>query len=384
MANYKGSVELISGITQANGQTFPLVDASAVQTDTNDKRLNKSLEEIKKNFDTVNASIDEVNSISVSPTQPSKDNVEMWVNPSTTEEFYIPEVNDAVVNSSDTWSSEKINAEVEKAKISSSDDREAITEMKDSIDSSYRNISVMKESIENTNSTVQTTYESFLTKFSEATENIATGKSDAVIAIQNAGKTQTDSITSIGSAQKTAVEKAGTNATSAIDTAKTTAVGSVTDAGSTAISNITSAKNTGVKAITDEGVKQTSAVASAASTAKTEISTAQTDAVNSVSAEGKKQLASITTAATEINKINGVEVSSNQPTNTKTAVWINPNAKETINVVEINDSTTSITDTWSSQKIYTELQSLLAKITALETKTQVASDEDAATYLGGN
>ena len=123
---------------------------------------------------------------------------------------------------------------------------------------------------------------------------------------------------------------------------------------------------------------------SAASTAKIEISTAQTDAVNSVSAEGKKQLASITTAATEINKINGVEISSSQPTNTKTAVWIDPNAKETINVVEINDSTTSTIDTWSSQKIYTELQSLLAKITALEIKTQTVSDADASAYLGGN
>lgn len=113
MANYKGSVELISGITQANGQTFPLVDASAVQTDANDKRLDKSLEEIKKNFDTVNASINEVNSISVSSTQPSKDNVKLWVNPSATEEFSIPEVNDAVVNSSDTWSSQKIYTELQ-------------------------------------------------------------------------------------------------------------------------------------------------------------------------------------------------------------------------------------------------------------------------------
>lgn len=395
MANYKGSVELISGITQANGQTFPLVDASAVQTDANDKRLDKSLEEIKKNFDIVNASIDEVNSISVSPTQPSKNNVEMWVNPSTTEEFSIPEVNDSIVNSSDTWSSEKISAEIEKAKTSSSADKEAVAGMKDSIDNSYRNISVMKESIENTNNAVQTTYDNFLLKSSEATESISTGKADAITAIQNEGKTQTDSITSIGSTQKTTVEKAGTNATSAIDTAKTAAVGSVTsegdkqtkavtDAGTTAVSNIISAKNTGVKAVTDEGEKQTNAVTSAASTAKTEISTAQTNAVNSVSAEGKKQLSSITTAATEINKINGVEISSSQPTNTKTAVWINPNAEETINVIEINDSATSTTDTWSSQKIYTDLQSLLTKITALETKTQVASDEDAATYLGGN
>ena len=121
MANYKGSVELISGITQANGQTFPLVDASAVQTDANDKRLDKSLEEIKKNFDTVNASINEVNSISVSSTQPSKDNVKIWVNPSATEEFSIPEVNDAVVNSSDTWSSQKIYNEIAPLKKSLED-----------------------------------------------------------------------------------------------------------------------------------------------------------------------------------------------------------------------------------------------------------------------
>lgn len=31
MASYKGSVTLISGLTQANGGKFPLVDGSAVQ-----------------------------------------------------------------------------------------------------------------------------------------------------------------------------------------------------------------------------------------------------------------------------------------------------------------------------------------------------------------
>ena len=113
MAKYKGSVELISGITQANGQTFPLVDASAVQTDANDKRLDKSLEEIKKNFDTVNASIDEVNTIAVSPTQPSKDNVEMWVNPNDEQSVSIPELKDNVVNTTDTWSSQKIYTELQ-------------------------------------------------------------------------------------------------------------------------------------------------------------------------------------------------------------------------------------------------------------------------------
>lgn len=40
MAEYDGSIELISGITQKNGGTFPLVDASAVQIDESGTRLN--------------------------------------------------------------------------------------------------------------------------------------------------------------------------------------------------------------------------------------------------------------------------------------------------------------------------------------------------------
>lgn len=382
MAKYKGSVELISGITQANGQTFPLVNASAVQTDDNDKRLDKSLEEINKNFETVNANIEAVNTIAVSSEQPKKENVEMWVDPETEEEFFIPEIKDDEINSSDTWSSDKINAEIEKAKTSSSADKNAVTEMKASIDKTYGTISVMKESIENVNTSVQNTYEDFLSKSSEA-----------VTSIQSEGKTQLNTITSSGSTQKAAVEKAGTDAVSSINTAKTTAVSSVTSegdkqvkavtsSGATAVSNITTAQNNSIKAVTDEGTKQKNAVTAAASTAKTEISTAQTDAVKAITTEGNKQLSSITSAATEISKINGVEISTDQPTNTKTAIWINPDVEENINIAEINDSTINTVDTWSSKKINDELitlKSQVAELTAL-----LASDEEANTYLGGN
>ena len=47
MAKYKGSVELISGLTQKNGGKFPLLDASAVQVDDNGTRLNKIIEDLK-------------------------------------------------------------------------------------------------------------------------------------------------------------------------------------------------------------------------------------------------------------------------------------------------------------------------------------------------
>ena len=48
MAKYYGTTELISGLTQANNQNFPLVDASAVQVDDNGKRLDKALEQINE------------------------------------------------------------------------------------------------------------------------------------------------------------------------------------------------------------------------------------------------------------------------------------------------------------------------------------------------
>ena len=51
MAKYKGSVELISGLTQKNGGKFPLLDASAIQVDDNDTRLNQIIEDIKNGSD---------------------------------------------------------------------------------------------------------------------------------------------------------------------------------------------------------------------------------------------------------------------------------------------------------------------------------------------
>ena len=86
----------------------------------------------------------------------------------------------------------------------------------------------------------------------------------------------------------------------------------------------------------------------------------------------------------QMQKLYDVEISTTTPTNERTGLWINPDDEQSVNIPELKDNVVNTIDTWSSQKIYTELQSLLAKITALETKTQVASDEDAAAYLGGN
>lgn len=51
MAAYKGSVELISGITQKNGGKFPLVDAGAVQYDDNGRSVKDVLRDLEDGTD---------------------------------------------------------------------------------------------------------------------------------------------------------------------------------------------------------------------------------------------------------------------------------------------------------------------------------------------
>lgn len=51
LESYKGSIELISGITQANNKDFALIDASAVQTKEDGTRLDAELETLKEQVD---------------------------------------------------------------------------------------------------------------------------------------------------------------------------------------------------------------------------------------------------------------------------------------------------------------------------------------------
>ena len=48
--SYNGSIELISGITQKNGGSFPLVDASAVRVDDN-TNLDAQLNDLKNRIE---------------------------------------------------------------------------------------------------------------------------------------------------------------------------------------------------------------------------------------------------------------------------------------------------------------------------------------------
>ena len=214
------------------------------QVDTN----TKSVDANKKAIDIIYEQLKTLSGVEIIKNQPTNAKTAVWINPNEKDIITIPEINDALTNKTDTWSSAKISEEVASASKSASAD--------------VSSVATMKASVEGTVSDFNTT----------ATK---------------ANKTLTDT----GTAQKNAV--------------------------------------------TDEGSKQVSAVKSAAS---------------------------------EILKINGVEISDTTPTNTKTAVWINSKEKSSTTLPEVNDSAINTSDTWSSKKINDELQKLIARISALESK----------------
>lgn len=214
------------------------------QVDTN----TKSVDANKKAIDIIYEQLKTLSGVEIIKNQPTNTKTAVWINPNEKDIITIPEINDALTNKTDTWSSAKISEEVASASKSASAD--------------VSSVATMKASVEGTVSDFNTT----------ATK---------------ANKTLTDT----GTAKKNEV--------------------------------------------TDEGSKQVSAVKSAAS---------------------------------EILKINGVEISDTTPTNTKTAVWINPKEKSSTTLPEVNDSAVNTSDTWSSKKINDELQKLITRISALESK----------------
>ena len=214
------------------------------QVDTN----TKSVDANKKAIDIIYEQLKTLSGVEIIKNQPTNAKTAVWINPNEKDIITIPEVNDSLVNTVDTWSSAKISEEVASASQSASADVSSVATMTASVEGTVADF--------NTSAT-------------------------------KANKTLTDT----GTAQKNAV--------------------------------------------TDEGSKQVSAVKSAAS---------------------------------EILKINGVEISDTTPTNSKTAVWINSKEKSSTTLPEVNDSAVNTSDTWSSKKINDELQKLITRISALESK----------------
>lgn len=86
----------------------------------------------------------------------------------------------------------------------------------------------------------------------------------------------------------------------------------------------------------------------------------------------------------KLSSIRSIVVSSTTPTDDNVELWINPNETDSFSIPEIKDNTTNAVDTWSSKKISDEIALLSQKIESLQSQVQIASDEEANTYLGGS
>ena len=283
------------------------------QVDTN----TKSVDANKKAIDIIYEQLKTLSGVEIIKNQPTNAKTAVWINPNEKDIITIPEVNDSLVNTVDTWSSKKIS---------------------DILTKSTNNIAQM-----------QNTVDALKTIEVRSTEPTATGtemwvnpESQDVITIPE-------------------INDALTNKTDTWSSAKISEeVASASKSASADVSSVAT-----MKASVEDTVADFNTSATKANKTLTDTGTAQK---NEVTDEGSKQVSAVKSAASEILKINGVEISDTTPTNTKTAVWINPKEKSSTTLPEVNDSAVNTSDTWSSKKINDELQKLITRISALESK----------------
>lgn len=60
----------------------------------------------------INQIVAEASEVAISTVAPTNAGAKLWINTSGEADFSIPEINDTVTSSSDTWSSEKINTTI--------------------------------------------------------------------------------------------------------------------------------------------------------------------------------------------------------------------------------------------------------------------------------
>lgn len=127
------STDVIPANTPINDKrwkTLFVVNDGEATADFNNK-VNK-VDANKKAIDTIYAELQKMYGVQISDTEPTEERTGIWVDTSSTETFSVPEIKDNVVNTTDTWSSQKINQMVSvdsyaaKSDACADDDRIAI------------------------------------------------------------------------------------------------------------------------------------------------------------------------------------------------------------------------------------------------------------------
>ena len=212
--------------------------------------------------------------------------------------------------------------------------------------------------------------------------------------VSSEGNKQVSTVTSAGTTEVTKVKRASSTALSNIDSAKEYSISEITakgteqvkiikDTSTSEISKVQAAGTSQVKSVSDEGKiqidgvksegeKQVQLVSAKGTQSLQDIDTAKTSAVKSVNDQTKPIIDKVEQLKQNVNdksdsvdetyeqmkKLHCIEISEEAPTNERTGLWVNPKSNEEINIPEVKDEEVSGIDTWSSQKINHEIDSL--------------------------
>lgn len=212
--------------------------------------------------------------------------------------------------------------------------------------------------------------------------------------VSSEGNKQVSTVASAGATEVTKVKRASSTALSDIGSAKESSISEITEKGTeqvkiikdtsaNEISKVQAAGTSQVKSVSDEGKiqidgvksegeKQVQSVSAKGTQSLQDIDTAKTAAVKSVNDQTKPIIDKVEQLKQNVNdksdsvdetyeqmkKLHCIEISEEAPTNERAGLWVNPKSNEEINIPEIKDEEVSDIDTWSSQKINHEIDSL--------------------------
>lgn len=238
-------------------------------------------------------------------------------------------------------------------------------------------------SLANINSISEKQVEAIQLEGTKQTSSVNSEGNKQVSAVASAGATEvtkvkkasSTALSDIGSAKESSISEITAKGTEQVKTIKDTSASEISKVQEAGISQVKSVSDEGkiqIDGVKSEGEKQVQSVSAKGTQSLQDIDTAKTAAVKSVNDQTKpiidkvEQLKqnvndksdSVDEAYEQMKKLHCIEISEKAPTNERAGLWVNPESNEEINIPEIKDEEVSGIDTWSSQKINHEIDSL--------------------------
>lgn len=210
---------------------------------------------------------------------------------------------------------------------------------------------------------------------SEGNKQVSTVVSAGTTEVTKVKKASSTALSDIGSAKESSISEITAKGTEQVKTIKDTSASEISKVQAAGMSQVKSVSDEGkiqIDGVKSEGEKQVQSVSAKGTQSLQDIDTAKTAAVKSVNDQTKPIIDKVEQLKQNVNdksdsvdetyeqmkKLHCIEISEEAPTNERTGLWVNPKSNEEINIPEIKDEEVSGIDTWSSQKINHEIDSL--------------------------